>query len=121
MFRKRFFAGLGLSALIVSSLIILFNCDDKLIIEKPGGFLAGTVTDSISGLPLSGAWASSDSVQDSLDALTDSLGRFVHFSGTPATNRDVYVGMAEYQTQTKKYSVGSGDTVYLDFKLIRTR
>jgi hypothetical protein len=121
MFRKKFFAGLGLSVLLISSFIILFNCDDKLIVEKPGGFLAGTVTDSISGLPLSGAWASNDSIQDSLDVITDSLGQFVHFSGTPVTNSDVYVGMAEYQTQTKKYSVGSSDTVYLDFKLIRTR
>jgi hypothetical protein len=121
MIQKRVFAGLGLFVLIVSSFIIMFNCGDNLIIEKPGGFLVGTVTDSISGLPLIGAWASGDSIQDSLDVLTDSLGRFIRFSGVPAVNRDIYVGMAEYQTQTKKYSVGSYDSVYLDFKLNRTR
>jgi hypothetical protein len=110
-FRHMVFCYLLLS---VMSILIFTNCgSDKG--ESRAGYLAGTVTDSITDMPLVGAWLGADSSFDSNDKLTDSLGEF-SIAGFPSSG-DLFCGHDGYRTQMKDYQIISDETTFVNFRL----
>jgi hypothetical protein len=96
-------------------------CQDDKMVEPHGAFLAGTVVDSLSLAPIESAWVSlGDSVYEPLqDELTDSLGYYVTFTGTPGLHRWVFCGKEGYITQSKEFSTAPAETTIVDFELVR--
>jgi len=96
------------------------GCDDhEIIFEPPGGYIGGTVTDSVSNIPIESAIVSSDTVLDTTtDTLTDTLGHYVMFAGFPGINRLAYCWKDGYLVQSKRYSVASNETTLVDFRLV---
>lgn len=103
---------------ILISVLFCYGCRGKTIFEKPGGFLTGTVTDSISGFPLNEAWINNDSLQDSTATITDSLGHYIQYIFSPGLHRFVFCGKEGYLIQKREYSITSYDTTILNFKLV---
>ena len=77
------------------------------------GSVAGQVTDSSTGLPVSGASVSTDTGQS---GQTDSVGSY-QLSGVPTGSRTVAASAGGYATTTKTALVIEGSTVVVDFDL----
>jgi hypothetical protein len=111
------------SLLLMIAIVISFHlaCHDDKMVEPHGAFLAGTVADSLSLAPIESAWVSlGDSVYDPLqDELTDSLGYYVTFTGTPGIHRWVFCGKDGYISQSKEFSTAPAETTIVSFELVR--
>ena len=110
--------------LIISASLILvlvlyftsFRCSK--IVEPGAAFVAGTVTDSLSGLGIDSAWVDSDTIPP-YDTYTDSTGYYVKFDGTPSINKFLYAGKVGYKTQkSQRYQTFEGNTTIVNFKLV---
>jgi len=102
----------------LSATIYVYGCQDNTTTEKPGGYVAGFVTDSVTTAPIYEAWVSLDTIYDSPQVLTDSTGYYILDTGFPVTRKSLYCGKSGYLTQAKEFSVSSRDTALVDFRLV---
>lgn len=106
---------------MILSILWVAQCDrdrKRIIIEPPGAYIGGTVTDAFNDLPLAEALVSLDSTFDSSDVLTGSSGQYVMFTGTPEINGMAYCWKEGYLMGSKRYSTASDETTLVDFELI---
>jgi len=102
----------------VITISFVCGCGDGGIYEPAGGYIGGTVIDSLISEPIRGAFIGSDSLFGEPWATTDSLGRYVAFAGFPGIHRWAYCGIEGYRTQAKEYSIASDETTIVDFRLL---
>jgi hypothetical protein len=103
---------------IAALTLIICVCGGGPIVEPPGGYIGGTVIDSLTSQPISGAMIGPDSLFGEPWTTTDSLGRYVAFAGFPGIHRWAYCGSEGYRTQAREHSVVSEETTVVDFKLL---
>ena len=95
---------------------ISFRCSK--IVEPAAAFVAGIVTDSLSGLAIDSAWVDNDTIQP-YETYTDSTGHYVKFDGFPSIRRFVYAGKAGYLTKkSQEFRTSAGDTTIVNFQLV---
>jgi len=111
------------SLLLIIAVVICFHlaCHDDKMVEPHGAFLAGTVVDSLSLAAIESAWVSlvDTLYEPTRDVLTDSVGYYVSFAGTPGVHVWAFSGKEGYITQRREFSTAPEETTIVDFKLVR--
>lgn len=88
------------------------------IVEPEAAFVAGIVTDSLSGLAIDSAWVDNDTIPP-YETYTDSTGHYVKFDGFPGIRRFVHAGKVGYLTKkSSEFQTYAGDTTIVNFQLV---
>ncbi len=105
-------------SLIILGILCINSFQCSKIVEPEAAFVAGTVTDSLSGQGIDSAWIDNDTVPP-YETYTDSTGYYVKFDGFPGIRRFVYAGKAGYITKkSQEYQTFEGDTTIVNFQLV---
>jgi len=97
---------------------ITFRC--KKINHLPAAYVAGIVTDSLTGLGIDSAWVDIDTIPPH-DAYTDSLGNYIVFDGGVGRGKFRYGGKNGYITKrSREYETLTYDTTIVNFQLVPT-
>ncbi len=93
-----------------------FICFSFPLFSQNDGFITGTITDTVSGLPLPGATVF---VSEHLGTTSEHNGTY--FLSLPAGNYLIHVRFVGYQSANRKIYLQKGDTLIINFRLTPKR
>jgi hypothetical protein len=101
---------------IVVVICVLWSACDDTIVEPPINVVKGTVTDSLTRVPIDSAWIDNDTILPHR-VYSDSLG-YYYFPIGYKGKKSVYCGKDGYITKNKEIIFsGNGMTATMDFEL----